>query len=486
MFSKRPAEPDFDYEEIMENENTEAYFSEGIQRLRNNENKAAALLFQKALIIEPGNADAFYYLGLAQQRIGQLDTATENYSLAIENDPSLYEAIFNLAAVHSVQKNYHLALDQYEKGLSIYPQDSELHYNMGLCYEQMGKAEEAVIEYGKSYQFEPNMLEARLRSAAIFESQGKTSAAVNEYQKILQISPNSQVAKKKLELLTLKEEKVSEIDVGFDEIPEESSEKETGIVKKVLKGSKSTLGKVISYPKKLFKRSDEPKREEPVSPMKSIHFSLNTKFVMQKDVSFEENEENENSENSINSKRAIVRLGYTPQFLNRFFLRDTQIYLNLGSVSMSFDEAIEDAPLFEKAMAFAYGAGLRSNILNLPPLGINLNFDYLKYAPEVESTSANSKITATADLTEYYLAADGVYKGFQKFFPYLGILYSNTSGNFELSGSSKSDFDKDFNEKEYIGYRIGTDYDWTENIRLTGEYRMMDENALSLLVNYSF
>jgi Tfp pilus assembly protein PilF len=520
--SKRPVdlEADFDHEEALE-EDTESYLMAGIEKLQNQENEAAILELKKATIVDPGSAQAYYYLALAQQRAGRYDDALKNYRSALKYDSKFYEAQFNSAVIYSMQEKYDLAMESFRKAFSLYSEDAELYYNLALCYEQMGNIDKAVAEYRKACRLDPNLVEANLRLAALLERRGMLSEAMSEYEKVLKISPDSELARRKVQEISsriqaermrkekeaaqaevvepAREEKVQverkpapqKEEVANAEAGPEPSQPEEGRVGKLLRASRASLASIISLPKKIYHSVKGPETpddqdipyDEEVRFTKNLRLGLNNKLVTKKDVSFESLGE----DNSIASKRAIAQIGYTPRFLNIFTLKDTQVYLNFGSVSMGFDKEIPTStPVeFEQAMAFAYGAGISSQLYDLADHNVKIygNLDFLHYAPEIEAEDGGVTYNATADLTEYQLAADAVYKGFSKFSPYLGLLYAKTSGSFELAGLTEN---LDFNEKNSLGCRIGTAYQWRQNIALSGEYRLMDENALSLLIHYSF
>lgn len=488
FISKKPMgeEPIPEHEEVLEEgADTESYLSAGIEKLRNQENKAAFIELKKALILNPGNTDAYYYLALAEQRMGYLDDAIESYQAALKNDPLFYEARFNLATIYGVRKEYNLALKQFKKALEIYPEDADLHYNMAFSYDQMGEKDKAIAGYKKASQLQPNMIDAYMRLAILYEFLEMPSEAMGEYRKVLKVDPDSEIAKRKLEELSSRERERTEItkveSAPQPTQPPEQTQPEEGILK-------NALAKVLSLPKKLHRSDKEPKvsEKQSVEFIEKFRFGLDSKFVTQKDVSFEENR----VDNKITSKRAIAQVGYAADFLNVFNLKDTQMFVNLGSVSMGFDNLVNagsDDYQVEKAMSLAYGAGVSSNVFNLPAynLGVNVNLGFLHYAPEfdfVNQDTGDQKGTATVDITELQLAADTIYKGFNKFLPYFGLLYAQTSGSFEISGANSLDFDG----KDSIGCRIGTGYNWQKNLTLSGEFRLLDENALSLSLNYAF
>ena len=463
----------------------ESHLQAGIAKLQNKANEDAIQEFKKALILNPRSTDAYYYLAVAEQKNGHLDDAVEGYRAVLKIDPEFYGAVFNLAVVYSLQRKYDLAMERYYEALNIFPDDPELHYNMGLCFDLMGKANKAVPEYQKACQLDPRMVDSHLQLAALYERQGLVKEATSEYQKALVINPDDETAQKGLASLFVKGQEAAKVAQGqtapaktLEPGSVESAEGKQGILK-------SSWSKLISYPKKLYNSiggsAEEPRTTEAKAEggsAQNFRLCLNNKLVTDKKVSFG----NGSGDNTMTSKRSVVQIGYVSGFL-----KNAQVYLNLGSVSMGFDQAVNAGSRvkFEKAAAFALGAGISSNIYNLPqsPLGLNIGMDLLHYSPKADSDSAGSNLSATADVTEYQLAADTVYRGFSKFSPYLGLLYAKSSGSIELSNpSGKADFD----EKNQFGCRIGTGYNWRENVSLTAEYRFLDESALSFLVSYAF
>ncbi|MEW5800713.1 MAG: tetratricopeptide repeat protein [bacterium] len=463
-----------------------SHLQAGIAKLQDHADEDAIMEFKKALILDPRSADAYYYLALAEQRMGHLDDAVEGYRAALKINPESYGAVFNLAVVYSLQRKYDLAMERYQEALNIFPDDPELHYNMALCYDLRGKASKAIPEYQKACQLDPRMVDAYLQLAALYERLNMDAEAKNEYQKVLKIAPDQETAKKNLAILTAEKEGEKVAQKADQEGSKAAKPSEPAAPEEGKPGIfRSSLAKLISYPKKLYNSiggsSEESETVDTAradSRAKNFRLCLNNKLVTQKKVAFSNNA----GDNTMTSKRSVVQVGYVPGFLN-----NTQVYLNLGSVSMGFDDNIDMGPAvkFEKAAAFAYGIGVSSSIYNLPqaPLGLTINMDFLSYSSKGEGNNSGNNVSATAEVTEYHLAADTVYQGFSKFSPYLGLLYAKSSGSLKLSNP---DVTADFDEKNQFGCRLGTGYNWRENIKLTAEYRLLDESALSLLVNYTF
>lgn len=460
----------------------ESHLQAGIAKLQNQANDDAVQEFKKALILDPRSTDAYYYLALAEQKNGHLDDAVEGYRAALKINPEFYGAIFNMAVIYSLQRKYDLAMERYYEALNIFPDDPELHYNMGLCFDLMGKANKAVPEYQKACQLDPRMVDPHLQLAALYERQGAVQEATSEYRKVLTIAPDQETAKKNLALLSSREGgKVAQ----GGPAPEKSTKPGTAQSGEGKQGIlKSSWAKLIFYPKKLYRSVGRGEEKPNITEVKAggtaqnFRLCLNNKLVTQKKVSFA----NSVGDNTMTSKRSVAQIGYVSGFL-----KNAQVYLNFGSVSMGFDQAVSAVShvKFEKAAAFAWGAGISSTVYSLPqsPLGLKIDMDLLRYSPKADSNTAGSPLSGTAEVTEYQLAADTVYQGFSKFSPYLGLLYAKSSGSIELSNpDEKSDFDG----KDQFGCRIGTGYNWRENVRLTAEYRLLDESALSFLVSYAF
>jgi len=460
----------------------ESHLQAGIAKLQNQANDDAVQEFKKALILDPRSTDAYYYLALTEQKIGHLDDAVEGYRAALKINHEFYGAIFNLAVIYSLQRKYDLAMERYYEALNIFSDDPELHYNMGLCLDLMGKANKAVPEYQKACQLDPQMVDPYLQLAALYERQGAAQDATREYQKVLTIAPDQETAKRNLALLSSRAEEGGEVAQGGPEKTPEPGTAQSGKGKQGI--LKSSWAKLIFYPKKLYRSigggEEKPNTTEAKAGgiAQNFRLCLNNKLVTQKRVSFA----NGAGDNTMTSKRSVAQIGYVSGFL-----KNAQVYLNFGSVSMGFNQAISAGSRvkFEKAAAFAWGAGISSTVYSLPqsPLGLKIDMDLLRYSPKADSDTAGSHLSGTAEVTEYQLAADTVYQGFSKFSPYLGLLYAKSSGSIDLSNpDGKTDFD----EKDQFGCRIGTGYNWRENVKLTAEYRLLDESALSLIVSYAF
>jgi len=126
------------------NQKATVFYNKGIKASKNNNNKAAAKYYKKAVKIDPNFAFAWDNLGLMYRKQKKYDKAIDAYNKSLSIDPTGPMPLQNLAVVYAYQKKYQKAIDAYTQ-LSEYDKDNpEIYYGIGQIQYQYLK------EYEKS------------------------------------------------------------------------------------------------------------------------------------------------------------------------------------------------------------------------------------------------------------------------------------------------------------------------------------------------
>ncbi|MCG3116029.1 MAG: hypothetical protein LLH30_10150 [Candidatus Manganitrophus sp. SA1] len=126
---------------------------------------------------------------------------------------------------------------------------------------------------------------------------------------------------------------------------------------------------------------------------------------------------------------------------------------------------------FEGDFGLAFGGGGRWTLFQKDKLKIGVGIQFLEFFSR-DGGSAASKVTWTE--IESFLG--GSLQGMEQFVPYFGLLLSKAQGKFEGGSTIRSD--------DFIGFFVGAEFKIYENYYFSSEARIINENSLTLRLNY--
>jgi tetratricopeptide (TPR) repeat protein len=182
--------------------NSEEYFKQGHEQLKNRKLDEAIKSFNKAAKISPNTPVAHYWLGMAYFYNKENEKAIAKFKKVLELEPDNYRAYGMIGKILSFDKTkLDEAIKYLEKALSINPDYAEAHFDLGRIHALRGDMNRALGEFGIIFGTEPKYAIYHFELGRIFESMNATDRAKREYERALQLNPNFSRAKESLEKL---------------------------------------------------------------------------------------------------------------------------------------------------------------------------------------------------------------------------------------------------------------------------------------------
>ena len=97
------------------NDNSEVYFTKGLENIRYGDYNEALTQFDKVLKIEPNNFQAYYHRGNCYMNLRQYKVAIDEYNEAIKINESYADAISNKGQAYFYLKDYVNACKYFQK-----------------------------------------------------------------------------------------------------------------------------------------------------------------------------------------------------------------------------------------------------------------------------------------------------------------------------------------------------------------------------------
>jgi hypothetical protein len=126
---------------------------------------------------------------------------------------------------------------------------------------------------------------------------------------------------------------------------------------------------------------------------------------------------------------------------------------------------------FEGDFGVAFGGGGRWTLFQKENLKVGVGIQFLEFFSR-DSGATASKVT----WTEIETFLGGSLQGMEHFVPYFGVLLSKAQGKFDGGPTIRSD--------DFIGVFIGAEFKIYENYYFSSEARIINENSLTLRLNY--
>src|SRR3972149_4246379 len=128
----------------------------GLELYEKGKNTEAIAEFKKVIEIEPNHVEAHYELGLVYVEEGLCDDGIGELKKVLEIDPKYEDAYYSLGDAYYDCNRKDDALKVWKTLLKDNPEDSIFHYNLGVIYRDKGQFKNAILELQKAIASDPN------------------------------------------------------------------------------------------------------------------------------------------------------------------------------------------------------------------------------------------------------------------------------------------------------------------------------------------
>lgn len=126
---------------------------------------------------------------------------------------------------------------------------------------------------------------------------------------------------------------------------------------------------------------------------------------------------------------------------------------------------------FDGNFGVAFGGGGRWTLFQSGSLKVGVGVQFLEFFSQ--DNGAPAPKVSWAEVESY---VGGSLQGMERFVPYFGVSFSKAHGNFERGPTIRS--------SDFIGFFVGAEFQIYENYYFASEARIVNENSLTLRLNY--
>lgn len=148
------------------------FFEQANELARQDEDQAAADIYQKAISLDPDFADAHLKLAMSYEVLGKRNEAEEEYKKAAE---------------------------AYQKYVRHNQKDAKAYFNMGLAYNRLSKPDEAVKAFRLAAKLDAESSDTHYELGVALGKAAQYQEAVNALQKATELDPDNYRAQEALE-----------------------------------------------------------------------------------------------------------------------------------------------------------------------------------------------------------------------------------------------------------------------------------------------
>lgn len=178
----------------------------GVEKLKEEDYKAAERAFKKVFEMEPEMEANIYNLGLAYFYLNKFDLAISFFMKTLEMNPKDIDAYYNIGIIHYLRGNKKETLKYLNKSLEFSNRkDEQTLFCMTLVYSELQDYDMSIQSVSKLIELHPSNIDYRMLLADIYEKliaeAGNIQSidfAIKTYQEILEMSDSHEGANVKI------------------------------------------------------------------------------------------------------------------------------------------------------------------------------------------------------------------------------------------------------------------------------------------------
>lgn len=168
-------------------------YRSGVEKLRQNETKAAIVLFDEAITAHPAFPAAYFEKGTAYLKESSLDKALESFVKAVSLDQNYLEAKYSVGYTQYLKKNYEVAAAIFADVLKQKRDFAEAYLYLGisLYYLKNIRDAEIALKASISGKDDPRVALAHRFLGGLYAQANRNAEAIAELQKYLELVPSA-------------------------------------------------------------------------------------------------------------------------------------------------------------------------------------------------------------------------------------------------------------------------------------------------------
>lgn len=184
-------------------EQTDTYYAEGWQALKEGKPKIALQRFQQSTVNDEKLYVAFGYTFLTQNKYSY---ARRNFRKALELNPDNLQAELGMATLYELMKDMEKAFAIYSRLLAVHPEHArirvryqnikstrtEYFLNKAEQYKNENKTGKYMQALQSATRYSPEIIEIKIKIADFYKDEGQYREAVIHYEKVLEELPNKE------------------------------------------------------------------------------------------------------------------------------------------------------------------------------------------------------------------------------------------------------------------------------------------------------
>lgn len=168
-------------------------YKSGVEKLKQDDARAAVVLFDEAIAAYPAFAAAYYEKGLAHLKQNDLDKALESFVKAVSNDPDYFEAKYSVGYTQYLKKNYEVAAAIFVDVLKQRRDFAEAYMYLGisLYYLKNTRDAETALKAALTGKDDHRLALAHRFLGGLYAQTRRNAEAVTELEKYLELVPSA-------------------------------------------------------------------------------------------------------------------------------------------------------------------------------------------------------------------------------------------------------------------------------------------------------
>ena len=142
---------------ISSNEKAMKLYTEGIEKMENQQYNEAIELYKKALAIDDKFAFCWDNLGICFRKLNKYTEALDAYNNSLKVDPEGVTPLQNIALVYIYKEEYNKAIFAYKNFINKHKNNPEGYYGLGRAYIMIDDYENALHNICKAYNIYSDM-----------------------------------------------------------------------------------------------------------------------------------------------------------------------------------------------------------------------------------------------------------------------------------------------------------------------------------------